>query len=104
MSAGACVLASDLPAFSRVLDGGSAGTMFANERPDALARVLVELLRDEPRRRALAAAGQDRARLFDWSVVADKILAVYETVIEGRAAATPPPGRWGRVLPRGRPR
>ncbi|NUR81874.1 MAG: glycosyltransferase family 4 protein, partial [Dermatophilaceae bacterium] len=98
MSAGACVLASDLAAFSRVLDGGSAGAMFANEQPDDLARTLVDLLRSPDRRAALAGAGQQRARIFDWSVVADKILAVYETVIEGRAAATPSQGRWNRFL------
>ncbi|MFC7593723.1 glycosyltransferase family 4 protein [Terrabacter sp. GCM10028922] len=98
MSAGACVLASDLSAFSRVLDGGRAGAMFANERPDALARALVDLLRRPERRAELAAAGQQRARIFDWSVVADEILAVYETVIEGRAAAVPAQGRWNRFL------
>ncbi|MCU1536754.1 MAG: Phosphatidylinositol alpha-mannosyltransferase [Humibacillus sp.] len=100
MSAGACVLASDLAAFSRVLDGGTSGAMFANERPDDLSRVLVDLLRDPHRRRELAAAGQERARLFDWSVVADKIMAVYETVIEGRMASQwEPERRWGRFLP-----
>ena len=98
MSARACVLASDLSAFSRVLDGGTAGAMFANEQPDDLARVLVDLLRRPERRAELADAGQARARIFDWSVVAGKILAVYETVIEGRAAATVPPGRWNRFL------
>ena len=100
MSAGACVLASDLAAFSRVLDGGAAGAMFANERPDDLASVLVDLLRDKSRRADLARAGQHRARLFDWSVVADKIMAVYETVIEGRMASQWEPERgWGRFLP-----
>ncbi|MBC9823526.1 glycosyltransferase family 4 protein [Terrabacter sp. MAHUQ-38] len=98
MSAGACVLASDLSAFSRVLDGGQAGAMFANEQPDALARTLVDLLRRPERRAELAEAGQRRARIFDWSVVADEILAVYETVIEGRAAAMPAQGRWNRFL------
>ena len=100
MSAGACVLASDLPAFSRVLDGGGAGAMFANEQPDDLARTLVALLRDPRHRNDLAHAGQERARLFDWSVVADKIMAVYETVIEGRMASQwEPERRWGRFLP-----
>ena len=100
MSAGACVLASDLPAFSRVLDGGGAGAMFANEKPDELARTLVALLRDPRHRQDLAVAGQQRARLFDWSVVADKIMAVYETVIEGRMASQwEPERRWGRFLP-----
>ena len=100
MSAGACVLASDLPAFSRVLDGGGAGAMFANEQPDDLARTLVALLRDPQHREELARAGQERARIFDWSVVADKIMAVYETVIEGRMASQwEPERRWGRFLP-----
>ena len=98
MSAGACVLASDLSAFSRVLDGGQAGAMFANEQPDDLARTLVDLLRRPERRAELAEAGRRRARLFDWSVVADDILAVYETVIEWRAAAMPSQGRWNRFL------
>ena len=99
MSAGACVLASDLPAFSRVLDGSAAGALFANEQPDDLARVLVDLLRSPEQRRELARAGAHRARMFDWSVVADQIIAVYETVIEGRAAASwEPPSRWNRFL------
>ena len=93
------MLASDLPAFSRVLDGGAAGAMFANEQPEDLARTSSTCCDGPERRAELAAAGQHRARLFDWSVVADEILAVYETVIEGRAAAHwEPQGRWNRFL------
>jgi phosphatidylinositol alpha-mannosyltransferase len=99
MSAGACVLASDLPAFSRVLDGGAVGAMFRNEDPADLAGQLIGLLEDPERRRALATRGQERAHIFDWSVVADQIRAVYETVIEGRIAAqTEPSTRWNRFL------
>jgi phosphatidylinositol alpha-mannosyltransferase len=99
MSAGACVLASDLSAFSRVLDGGATGELFANEDPADLARHLLALLRDPDRRSTLAGAGRERARIFDWSVVADQIIAVYETVIEGRMAARPEPhNRWNRFL------
>jgi phosphatidylinositol alpha-mannosyltransferase len=99
MAAGACVLASDLPAFSRVLDGGAAGAMFANEDAGDLAAVLLGLLRDPQRRAELAASGQERSRQFDWSVVAEKILAVYETVIEGRMAVrNEPQTGWTRFL------
>lgn len=99
MSAGACVLASDLSAFSRVLDGGVAGAMFRNEEPAHLAETLVGLLREPSRRAELARAGQARARNFDWSVVAEQIRAVYETVIEGRMAAQSQPStRWNRFL------
>lgn len=89
MAAGACVLASDLPAFSRVLNAGAAGELFANEDPEDLARRLVGLLADPERRARLAESGSAWCGQFDWSVVADKIVAVYETVIEGRLAARP---------------
>lgn len=85
MASGAPVLASDLPAFHRVLDGGRtgmAGAMFANERPEDLADRAVELLRDPARLQTLADRGRERARVFDWQVVAEEILAVYETVAD----------------------
>ncbi len=99
MSAGACVLASDLSAFSRVLGDARTGELFRNEDPDDLARALVSLLQHPERRAVLAEAGRHRARQFDWSVVAGKIMAVYETVIEGQSAAlSQPASRWSRFL------
>ncbi|ADU48375.1 glycosyltransferase family 4 protein [Intrasporangium calvum] len=99
MAARACVLVSDLAAFSRVLDGGAVGAMFRNEDPAHLAEQLTGLLQDPQRRSVLADAGQARAHLFDWSVVAEQIRAVYETVIEGSLAAQAEPStRWNRFL------
>lgn len=83
MAARAPVLASDLAAFQRVLDGGRsgmAGALFANGRPEDLAARAVELLQDPARRRALGELGRARAEAFDWGGVAKEILAVYETV------------------------
>lgn len=99
MSAGSCVLASDLAAFSRVLAGGRTGDLFHNEDPADLAQSLLGLLRDPERRAVFAEAGRQRARQFDWSVVAGRIMAVYETVIEGQSAAlSQPSSRWSRFL------
>ena len=105
MSAGAPVLASDLPAFVRVLDGGSAGATFINEDPRDLARRLLELLSDGPGRQALAARGRKRADVFDWSVVAADVMAVYETVTDGASRVRPAAdssSRWTRLLRSGR--
>ena len=105
MSAGATVLASDLPAFSRVLDGGRAGEMFRNEDPGDLARAVVALLRDPVRREELAVAGRKRANAFDWSVVAADVMAVYETVTLGASsvhASSEPESLWARLLRTGR--
>ena len=106
MSAGAPVLASDLPAFVRVLDGGAAGATFVNEDSRDLARRLVELIRDPERRRELARRGRRRADVFDWSVVASDVMAVYETVTDGAARVRPSAegaSRWARLLRSGRP-
>jgi phosphatidylinositol alpha-mannosyltransferase len=105
MSAGAPVLASDLPAFVRVLDGGAAGATFVNEDAADLARRLVELLGDPLRREELARRGRRRADVFDWSVVAADVMAVYETVSEGAARVRPSAdsmSRWTRLLRSGR--
>jgi len=85
MSAGAPVLASDLDAFGRVLDG-RVGVLFPAGDASALARSLLDLLGDEPRRARLSAAGRVWVRRFDWSVVADDLVAVYETVRAGAGA------------------
>lgn len=85
MAAGAPVLASDLAAFQRVLDGGRsgmAGALFHSERPDDLAARTIELLGDPARRATLSQLGRERARVFDWDVVAREIIAVYETVLD----------------------
>ncbi len=105
MSAGAAVLASDLPAFVRVLDGGAAGASFRNEDQDDLAARLLDLLRDPVLRQRFAAAGRRRADLFDWSVVAAQVMAVYETVTEGASRVHPSAegsSRWARLLRTGR--
>lgn len=105
MSARAAVLASDLPAFVRVLDQGRAGRTFRSEDPDDLANQLVALLRDPAGRAATAAAGRARAAQFDWSVVAEAVMAVYETVSAGASAVRHTPeasGVWSRLVRLGR--
>jgi phosphatidylinositol alpha-mannosyltransferase len=105
MSAGAAVLASDLPAFVRVLDNGTAGATFHNEDSGALASRLLELLSSPEQRAKVAALGRRRADLFDWSVVAEDIMAVYETVTDGAARVRPSVecgSRWGKLLRTGR--
>ena len=86
MSAGAPVLASDLDAFTQVLDGGAAGELFANEDAGALAAAAVRLLGDPERRAELRERGMSHVRRFDWSTVGADILAVYETVTDGAAS------------------
>lgn len=88
MSAGAAVLASNLDAFSLVLEGGDAGVMFPNGDAPALAKSALALLADPERRDALRAAESVAVRKYDWSVVAAEILSIYEMVTESTARVT----------------
>jgi len=80
MATGTPVVASDLEAFSRVLDNGRAGITFKNEDSTDLAKVVTELLANPTRRAQISAQGKLRAAEFDWTVVAQKIVDVYESI------------------------
>ncbi len=80
MAAGTPVVASELEAFARVLDGGEAGVLFPVGDSDALAAALVALLLDPERRRLLAAHGLSAVQRYDWQHVTREIVEVYETV------------------------
>ena len=81
MAAGATVLASDIGAFRRVLDGGRYGELFRNGDVDDLTDNLTALLDNPDRRAALDEAAATGVRRYDWSTVATRIIQVYETVI-----------------------
>ena len=81
MAAGTPVLASDIPAFRRVLGDGAYGTSFRNEDVTDLATHAVALLGDGERRDDLRDAASRVVRRYDWSSVAAQIVRVYETVI-----------------------
>ncbi len=79
MAAGCAVVASDLAAFRRVLDG--TGLLVAPGDPNALSAAIAGLLADPDRASAMGAAGQERAVRYDWSSVARRYLELYESVV-----------------------
>ncbi len=81
LAAGAPIVASDLDAFSRVLEGGTAGVLVPRGDSAALGTALADLLADPERRARLSSRGAEVARGYDWPVLARRILAVYETVV-----------------------
>ncbi|MCV7423055.1 glycosyltransferase family 4 protein [Mycobacterium yunnanensis] len=80
MAAGTAVVASDLDAFRRVLCDGAAGRLVPVEDPAALVAALIEVLGDDAARRRYVETATEAVRRYDWSVVAQEILRVYETV------------------------
>ncbi len=82
MAAGTAVLASELPAFVSVLDGGL-GVTFRTGDPGRLAAGALALLADQPRRQAIVARASAAVRRYDWSVVAPQVVRVYDAVTAG---------------------
>ncbi|MEU1240627.1 glycosyltransferase family 4 protein [Micromonospora parva] len=82
LAAGTTVVASDLDAFRRVLDGGRAGRLFPTGDPVGLRDVLSELLDDPAGRATLSACGDQVVANFDWPVVARRVVEVYAAAIE----------------------
>lgn len=80
MAAGTAVVASDLPAFNRVLQSGKAGRIFPVGDSEALGMSIIELLTDVDQRQALVDAGNIRVMDFDWDHVVQDVIAVYEAV------------------------
>jgi phosphatidylinositol alpha-mannosyltransferase len=83
LAGGACVVASDIPAFDDLLGQGQFGALFKSEDSTDLAKVIIDLLRDEKKRSELAAAGRTRGQSFDWEIIAQQIYSVYEMSIVG---------------------
>jgi phosphatidyl-myo-inositol alpha-mannosyltransferase len=94
MSARTPIVASDIDAFRRVLDQGEAGELFAAGDPADLVRALRTVLDDADRRATLVAEGSRVVAPYDWAVVVQAVLRVYELAIAG--AGLPSGG-----LPRG---
>jgi phosphatidylinositol alpha-mannosyltransferase len=83
LAGGACVVASDIPAFDDLLGQGEFGALFGNEDSTHLAKVVIDLLRDVEKRKHLSIAGKARAEKFDWNVVAGQIFSIYEMAMVG---------------------
>jgi len=83
LAGGACVVASDIPAFDDLLGHGEFGALFKSEDSTDLAKVIIDLLRDDKKRFELAQAGRSRGQSFDWELIAQQIFSVYEMSIVG---------------------
>ena len=80
MAAGTAVVANDLDAFRSVLRDGEAGRLVPVDDGSALAEALIDVLGDDALRAGYVKAAKGAVRRYDWSVVAEEIMRVYDTV------------------------
>jgi phosphatidylinositol alpha-mannosyltransferase len=79
------VVASDIPGYRDVMTEDTSVAVPPGD-PRALAEALVALVGDEPRRRALGAAGRELAiERYSWGDIARRLARIYELVAGVRA-------------------
>ncbi|MGH3482722.1 MAG: glycosyltransferase family 4 protein [Nocardioidaceae bacterium] len=80
MAAGAPVVASDIPAFRAVLDGGRLGWHFRNGDAAHLTDVIVDVL-DDANATERVGAGRQAVQQYDWGTVSRQVQQVYASVV-----------------------
>jgi phosphatidylinositol alpha-mannosyltransferase len=100
MAAGAAVLASDLPAFRRLLHDGECGVLVPPGDAGAWTRALTDLLADPDRRTFLGKQAQEAVAHLDWERVTGALLDVYAEALSlrGGGPRVSPPGSSARRL------
>ncbi len=78
MACGTPVVASDIPPLVEAV--GDAAELVSPDNVFDIARVLREVLLDQPRRQRMIAAGLEQARRFHWDHTARNVLAVYREI------------------------
>lgn len=86
MAAGTATVASDVGGLKSFLRSGENGLLVPPGRPERIADAVRSLLTDPQRRAALARAGRETARGFDWREVAETYLALYREAMSRGAA------------------
>jgi glycosyltransferase involved in cell wall biosynthesis len=85
MACGAPVLTSDSTALVEV--AGDAAVLVDPQDARALGEAMVRALEDEPLRADLKAKGFARAKQFSWEQVAEKTVALYRELCEGKSSS-----------------
>jgi phosphatidyl-myo-inositol alpha-mannosyltransferase len=92
LAAGIPVVASDIPGYRAVLQGGEAGVLVPPGSALDLEQAMFSLLQNTNRRRELALNGVQLAELYSWERVVDQVLEAYNDalMIGSREVKDPP--------------
>jgi len=89
MASGAPVVASRIPGYDETIRDGIDGILVPPAKPEALSSALISILTDEPRRKALAAAGLERAQEYAWPKIAQRTLDFYRELLSMKGSGVP---------------
>ena len=85
MAAGRAVVASDIAGHRSVISHEDNGLLADPRNEEGFASTLIRLLRDASLRDTIANTGSQTVARYNWDVVADEVLQVYQRALERRA-------------------
>ena len=88
MAAGVPIVASDIAGFRGVLEDNAQGLFVPPQNERAIARAVIQLLRDPTRCAQMSECGKRKARDYGWSIVARRVLSYYQDLLAARTLAT----------------
>ncbi len=83
------VVASKIPGYASVMTDGREGLLVPPRDPDALAHAAIRLLTDRELSTACAAAGRATAATYAWSIIAARVIDLYERTIAAKSGSVP---------------
>jgi D-inositol-3-phosphate glycosyltransferase len=84
MACGTPVIASEVGGLAFLVRDGETGFHVPDRDPEALADRICEIITDPLLRAELSERAATYAKDYAWPLIAEKIIAVYETVLAGR--------------------
>jgi glycosyltransferase involved in cell wall biosynthesis len=85
MQAGLPIVASETGGIPDVIEDGVNGLLVPPGDPEALARRIDRILSDGDLARRLSEGAQERGKDYDWEVLAERVLRVYQGLTAGRS-------------------
>jgi len=79
-ASGKPVIASDM-SNPGIVEDGKTGLIFKSENVEDLADKIITLLKDEKLREYMGKAAKEKAKLYDWSKIAERTVEIYKEVI-----------------------
>lgn len=81
MATGKPVVASAIGGFLSVLTDGVEGIAVPPKNPEKIAEAILKLIKDKKMRQQMGERGIAKAKQYDWSIIARKLLDVYENTL-----------------------
>ncbi len=97
MASGVPIVASDIAGYRSVLEDCAEGFLVSPGDEQMISRSIVDLLNGPKERERMSECGRRKAAQYDWSIIAQRVLAYYDELLAGISRSAKLPGSKRRM-------